>query len=68
MKGNMILSKKKFCPQNGQDLKIFRSSPEAKLSSISYLHAKFEQNQSINAKVPLKAAAAFVWPLIAKAM
>ena len=32
---------------------------------ISYLHAKFEQNRSINTKVTfLKATAAFIWPLI----
>ena len=32
---------------------------------ISYLHAKFEQNWSINTKVRfLKAIAAFIWPLI----
>ena len=36
--------------------------------SISYQHAKFEQNQSINTKVTfLKATAAFIWPLIVKA-
>ena len=34
---------------------------------ISYLHAKFEQNRSINGKIPIKAAAAFVWPLMVKA-
>ena len=35
---------------------------------ISYLHAKFELNRSINTKVTfLKATAAFIWPLIVKA-
>ena len=32
---------------------------------LSYLHAKFEQNWSINTKVTfLKAIVAFIWPLI----
>ena len=32
MKGNVILSKKKFCPQSGQDLKKILAGPEKKLS------------------------------------